>query len=105
MYRGIKNALILLGTALVVWFSLQCLLPLGLPFLLGGALALAAEPMTAFLCSRLNLHLSDLVAEIIIGPTSSQSLPILQDYLSDCGLNVLKEKIHMSNCPLRKPTS
>ena len=57
------------------------------------------------MCSRLNLHLSDLVAEIIIGPTSSQSLPILQDYLADCGLNVLKEKIHMSNCPLRKPTS
>lgn len=57
------------------------------------------------MCSRLNLHLSDLVGEIIIGPTSSQSLPILQDYLADCGLNVLKEKIHMSNCPLRKPTS
>ncbi len=57
------------------------------------------------MCSRLNMHLSDLVAEIIIGPTSSQSLPILQDYLADCGLNVLKEKIHMSNCPLRKPTS
>jgi len=57
------------------------------------------------MCSRLNMHLSDLVGEIIIGPTSSQSLPILQDYLSDCGLNVLKEKIRMSNCPLRKPTS
>lgn len=53
----------------------------------------------------LNRHLSDLVGEIIIGPTSSQSLPILQDYLEDCGLNVLKEKISMSNCPLRKPTS
>lgn len=57
------------------------------------------------MCSRLNMPLSDLVGEIIIGPTSSQSLPILQDYLSDCGLNVLKEKIRMSNCPLRKPTS
>ncbi len=57
------------------------------------------------MCSKLNMHLSDLVGEIIIGPTSSQSLPILQDYLSDCGLNVLKNKIHMSNCPLRKPTS
>lgn len=57
------------------------------------------------MCSRLNLHLADLVAEIIIGPTSSQSLPILQDYLSDCGLNILKNKIHMSSCPLRKPTS
>jgi hypothetical protein len=57
------------------------------------------------MCSKLNMHLSDLVSEIIIGPTSSQSIPILQDYLSDCGLNVLKNKIHMSNCPLRKPTS
>ena len=57
------------------------------------------------MCSKLNMHLSDLVGEIIIGPTSPQSIPILQDYLSDCGLNVLKNKIHMSNCPLRKPTS
>jgi hypothetical protein len=57
------------------------------------------------MCSKLNMHLSDLVGEIIIGPTSSQSLPILQDYLDDCGLNVLKDKICMSNCPLRKPTS
>ena len=57
------------------------------------------------MCGTLNLHLSDLVGEIIIGPTSSQSLPILQDYLSDCGLNVLKDKISMSDCPLRKPTS
>lgn len=57
------------------------------------------------MCGKLNMHLSDLVGEIIIGPTSSQSLPILQDYLEDCGLNVLKDKICMSNCPLRKPIS
>lgn len=57
------------------------------------------------MCGRLNMHLSDLVSEIIIGPTSSQSLPILQDYLEDCGLNVLRDKICMSDCPLRKPTS
>ena len=57
------------------------------------------------MCGKLGMHLSDLVAEIIIGPTSSQSLPILQDYLDDCGLNVLKSKICMSNCPLRTPTS
>ncbi|MBO5279399.1 MAG: DUF2971 domain-containing protein [Lachnospiraceae bacterium] len=57
------------------------------------------------MCGKLNMHLSDLVGEIIIGPTSSQSLPILQDYLEDCGLNVLKNKICMSDCPLRKPTS
>ena len=57
------------------------------------------------MCCKLNMHLSDLVGEIIIGPTSSQSLPILQDYLEDCGLNVLKDKIFMSDCPLRKPIS
>lgn len=57
------------------------------------------------MCGKLHMHLSDLVGEIIIGPTSSQSLPILQDYLEDCGLNVLKDKIFMSDCPLRKPTS
>lgn len=57
------------------------------------------------MCGKLNMHLSDLVGEIIIGPTSPQSLPILQDYLADCGLNVLKDKITMSACPLRRPTS
>lgn len=57
------------------------------------------------MCGKLNMHLSNLVGEIIIGPTSSQSLPILQDYLVDCGLHVLKNKISMSSCPLRKPTS
>ena len=57
------------------------------------------------MCGRLNMHLSDLVGEIIIGPTSSQSLPILQDYLVDCGLTVLKDRITMSSCPLRKPTT
>lgn len=57
------------------------------------------------MCSKLNMHLSDLVGEIIIGPTSSQSLPILQDFLADCGLNVLRDRISMSDCPLRKPTT
>ncbi len=57
------------------------------------------------MCGKLNMHLSDLVGEIIIGPTSSQSLPILQDYLADCGLNVLKDRISMSHCPLRMPTT
>lgn len=57
------------------------------------------------MCSKLNMQLSDLVGEIIIGPTSPQSLPILQDFLSDCGLNMLKDRISMSNCPLRRPTT
>ena len=56
MYRGIKKALTIAGTALGIWFSVQILLPLSFPFLLGGALALAAEPMTAFLCNRLKLR-------------------------------------------------
>lgn len=55
------------------------------------------------MCGDLGLSLSDLVDEIIIGPTSSQSLPILQDYLEDCGLDVLKNRISVSECPLRKP--
>ena len=57
------------------------------------------------MCGKLNMHLSDLVGEIIVGPTSSQSIPILQDYLEDCGLNFLKDRISMSDCPLRQPTS
>ncbi len=57
------------------------------------------------MCGRLGMHLSDLVGEIIIGPTSPQSLPILQDFLDDCGLNVLRDRITMSSCPLRNPTS
>lgn len=57
------------------------------------------------MCGKLKMHLSDLVGEIIIGPTSSQSIPILQDYLDDCGLNFLKDRISMSACPLRQPTS
>ncbi len=57
------------------------------------------------MCGRLGLHMSELIGEIIIGPTSSQSLPILQDYLVDCGMNALRDRISMSDCPLRKPTS
>lgn len=57
------------------------------------------------MCGRLGMHLSDLVGEIIIGPTSPQSLPILQDFLDDCGLNILRDRISMSSCPLRNPIS
>lgn len=57
------------------------------------------------MCGRLDMHLSDLVGEIIIGPTSNQSLPILQDYLVDCGLHALKDRITLSDCPLRRPNT
>lgn len=38
-----------------VWLTLTLALPLSLPFLLGTALALAAEPMVKFLCRKLRL--------------------------------------------------
>ena len=53
------------------------------------------------MCGKRNIHLADLVGEIIIGPTSSQSVAILQDYLEDYGLYSLKNKITMSKCPFR----
>ena len=56
MYRGIKKGLTIAGTSLGIWLSVQFLLPLCLPFALGGALALAAEPMVSFLCSRWKLR-------------------------------------------------
>ncbi|MGN0161079.1 MAG: DUF2971 domain-containing protein [Lachnospiraceae bacterium] len=57
------------------------------------------------MCERHGMQLADLVGEIIIGPTSPQSLPILQDFLRDCGLSVLSDKVSLSRCPLRKPIS
>lgn len=53
------------------------------------------------MCRRAGFSPEELVAEIIIGPESTQSLPILQDYLRDCGLSGLTEKVTLSNCPLR----
>ncbi len=48
-----RKALTLLLFSLSVWLGIQFFLPLFLPFLLGGALALAAEPMVNFLSKRL----------------------------------------------------
>lgn len=56
MYNGIRKAFSLLFFLLAVWLGIQFLLPLLFPFLLGGALALAAEPMVAFLCRSLRLR-------------------------------------------------
>lgn len=56
MYQGIKRTLSIAGILLGVWLAVRFLLPLSLPFLLGGTLALAAEPMVGFLHSRLKLH-------------------------------------------------
>ena len=53
------------------------------------------------MCQRVGTDLEELVAEIIIGPESTQSLVILQDYLADSGLAALAERVSPSDCPLR----
>ena len=55
LYHTIRKILTLLFFALAAWIGLRFALPISLPFLLGGGLALAAEPMTRFLCARLRL--------------------------------------------------
>lgn len=57
------------------------------------------------MCGRIGLKLEDIVDEIIIGPTSTQSVPILQDYLEDNSLASLGAKITLSSCPLRQPST
>jgi len=52
-----------------------------------------------------DMHSSELIDEIIIGPASPQSLPILKDYLADNEFRGLSTKVKLSNCPLRKPTT
>ena len=55
MRPGTRKTLSLLTVFAAVWFSLHFLFPLFSPFLLGGCLALAAEPMVSFLSRRLRL--------------------------------------------------
>ena len=51
-HHGWKRFLSVIGVFVAVWLSLRYLYPLFLPFLLGLALALAAEPLTNFLQDR-----------------------------------------------------
>lgn len=53
MRPGIRKIITLLSVFLAVWVGLRYFLPLILPFLLAAGLALAAEPMVSFFCSRL----------------------------------------------------
>lgn len=53
------------------------------------------------MCRKAGAELEDLIAEIIIGPESTQSRAILQDYLRDQGLSALAERVALSDCPLR----
>ena len=53
------------------------------------------------MCGKAGITIEDLIAEVIVGPESTQSLPILRDYLQDAGLIKLAENICYSKCPLR----
>lgn len=53
MYQSIRKIFSISLFFLMIWVSIQVFLPLFFPFLLGGALALAAEPMVAFLSKRI----------------------------------------------------
>ena len=53
------------------------------------------------MCRKAGMTMEDLIVEIIVGPESTQSLPILHDYLQDAGYTELAGHIYSSNCPLR----
>ena len=55
MRSGPKNVLAALGIFLLAWGAIRFLLPLVSPFLLGLALALAAEPVVSLLQKRLHI--------------------------------------------------
>ena len=55
MYRSVRKFVTFTLFLLGLWLGVQFLLPLGLPFLLGAGLALAAEPGVDFLCRTARL--------------------------------------------------
>ena len=67
MYQATRKILGIIGLILGIWLSVRILLPLSFPFLLGGLLALAAEPMITFLCNRLHWRRG---AAVAVGVTS-----------------------------------
>ena len=55
------------------------------------------------MCRKIGITLEELISEIIIGPESTQSPAILQDYLRDNGMEKLAGRVSLSSCPLRRP--
>jgi hypothetical protein len=53
------------------------------------------------MCHDNRVDLEELITEIMVGPESTQSPPILEDYLKDLGLKKLAKSITTSDCPLR----
>lgn len=58
----IRNFVILLGLVLLLWLFIKYLLPIALPFLLGGMLAFAAEPGVKVISRRLPRWLSSAIS-------------------------------------------
>lgn len=57
MYKKLPQAALVLALSMVfLWFSFSYLLPISLPFLLGGALALLSEPAVRLLTKRCHLR-------------------------------------------------
>lgn len=86
MYRGIRKFVTFTLFFLALWVGVRFLLPLGLPFLLGGGLALAAEPAVDFLSHKAKMPRS---AAVGIGVTATLALLSLLVFLV-CAL-VLRE--------------
>lgn len=86
MYRGIRKFVTFTLFFLGLWVGVRFLLPLGLPFLLGGGLALAAEPAVDFLSQKTKMPRS---AAVGIGVTATIALLSLLVFLV-CAL-VLRE--------------
>ena len=55
MRSGTRTVLSVLSTCFLFWLGGRFLLPLCLPFLLGAALAMTAEPLVSVLCRRIHL--------------------------------------------------
>lgn len=53
------------------------------------------------MCRKAGVTIEDLITEIMVGPESTQSIPIPRDYLKDLGLVRLSGNIFHSDCPLR----
>jgi len=53
LYRTIRNLTSLMLFAVCLWLTVRFLLPIGLPFLLGGLLAVAAEPVVGLLSRKI----------------------------------------------------
>ena len=53
---NIRKLIFVISAFFAVWLGLRYLLPVSLPFLLGGGLALGAEPLVRFLCDKLKLR-------------------------------------------------